>query len=296
MDSTRYQRTIAKTVVVEGIGYWSGHDVCVEFRPADADTGIVFVRRDLPGCPRIAAIVANRTETPLRTTLRFGDAGVDMIEHVMASLGGLQVDNCEVWVNRPEMPGCDGSSLPFVEALSDAQIVDQDAPRPRKVIRRILRLGNRQSWIQAGPCSLGPCSSEETILEYELDYGPASPIGHQRMKISFSPDCFRENLAASRTFLLEPEAAAIRARGLGRRATCKDLLVFGPDGPIDNPLRFVDECVRHKLLDMVGDLALAGCDLIGRFEAHRSGHRLNAELVQALLAEDESYQAKKRCA
>ena len=277
--------------MVEGFGYWSGRDVCVEFRPADAETGIVFVRRDLQGSPRIAATIANRLETPLRTTLRSGDAGVEMVEHVLASLGGLQIDNCEVRVDQPEMPGCDGSSLPFVEALTAAGIIEQDLPRPRKVIRQILRLGDGQSWIEARPCR-----SAETILQYELDYGEQSPIGHQLLELSLSPEGFRENLAASRTFLLEHEAAALQARGLGRRATCKDLLVFGPEGPIDNELRFADECVRHKLLDMVGDMALAGCDLVGRFEAHRSGHRLNAELVQALSAENQSCRVWKHCA
>ncbi len=98
------------------------------------------------------------------------------------------------------------------------------------------------------------------------------------------------NLAPSRTFMLEAEAAAMKAQGLGPRATCRDLLVFGSQGPIDNQLRFPDECVRHKLADMVGDLALAGCDLIGRFVAFRSGHRLNAELVRAILAQGEIQQ------
>jgi UDP-3-O-acyl-N-acetylglucosamine deacetylase len=105
------------------------------------------------------------------------------------------------------------------------------------------------------------------------------------------------NLAPSRTFLLEAEAEAIKALGLGQRATCKDLLIFGPRGPIDNQLRFPDECVRHKMVDMVGDLALAGCDLVGRFTAYRSGHRLNAELVRAVLAADsENSENLKRCA
>jgi len=151
MNPTRNQRTIAAPTVVEGVGYWSGEDVRVEFRPAEPDSGIVFVRADLPGCPRIAATVDNRTETPLRTTLRCGDARVDMVEHIMASLGGLHVDNCEVWVDRPEMPGCDGSALPFVDAILAARFVDQGAPRARKVVRQGIRLGDGQTWIEARP-------------------------------------------------------------------------------------------------------------------------------------------------
>ena len=268
----------------------------VELRPAEPDTGIVFVRRDLEGFPRIPAAVANRTETPLRTTLRTGGegsdgVGVDMVEHIMAGLAGLQVDNCELWVDQPEMPGCDGSSLPVVEALDAAGIVEQDAVRPQKIVRRVIRLGDQRSWIEARPCCSG-----KAIFQYELDYGSGNPIGHQTFEIALSPQAFRKELAPSRTFLLEREAAELQDRGLGLRATFRDLLVFGPDGPLDNRLRFADECVRHKLLDMVGDLALAGCDLVGRFLAYRSGHRLNAELVRAILAQGKCQEGLQRCA
>jgi len=214
-----------------------------------------------------------------------------MIEHVMAALAGLQIDNCQLWVDQQEMPGCDGSSLPFAEALAAAGIVRQDATRRQTIIRRPIRLGDAESWIEARPCCSG-----KTILQHELDYGSGNPIGRQTLEIALSPESFRQDLAASRTFVLEAEAAALRAQGLGRRTTCKDLLVFGPHGPIDNQLRFADECVRHKLLDMVGDLALAGCDLIGRFLACRSGHRLNAELVRAVLAQGQGQDGLKRCA
>jgi UDP-3-O-[3-hydroxymyristoyl] N-acetylglucosamine deacetylase len=288
---TRNQRTIAHPAVVRGIGYWSGRDVRVEFRPAKVHSGIVFVRDDLGGCPRIAATIENWNETSLRTNLRRRSVSVDMIEHIMAALAGLQIDNCELRVDQAEMPGCDGSSLPFVEALSAAGIVEQTAARRQRVIGEIIRLGNPQSWIEARPSCSG-----ETILKAEVDYGSGNPIGRQSLEISLSPEFFRDELAPSRTFVFQQEAATLRARGLGQRVTCKDLLVFGDDGPIDNSLRFADECVRHKLLDMVGDLALAGCDLIGRFVAYRSGHRLNAELVRAILDQGEAQRGLKRCA
>ncbi len=263
----------------------------MEFRPAEPDAGIVFVRRDLEGAPRVEATIAHHTETPLRTTLCAGDAGVDMVEHVMAALAGLQIDNCEVWVDRQEMPGCDGSAAPFVEALLAAGIAEHGAVRAQRVVRKVIRLGDEESWIEARPCCSG-----KTILQHELDYGSGSPIGRQSLEVVLSPELFEKRLASSRTFLLQHEAAALQARGLGRNVTCKDLLVFGPDGPIDSELRFPDECVRHKLLDMVGDLALAGCDLVGRFIAYRSGHRLNAEMVRAIAAEERNQQKFKRCA
>jgi len=287
----RKQQTIAGTAVVEGIGYWSGRDVRVEFRPAPPGTGIVFVRDDLPGWPRIPATVGHCTDIPLRTNLRCGAAGVDMIEHVMAALAGLRIDNCLVHVDGQEMPGCDGSCLPLVEALLGAGVVRQEADRPAWLVREPVRLGRDDAWIEARPCC-----SREPVLRYELDYGPGSPIGRQRLEVVLSPEVFCRELAPSRTFLLEEEALALKSRGLGRRATCRDLLVFGPKGPIDNPLRFPDECVRHKLLDMVGDLALAGCDLVGRIVAYRSGHRLNAGLVQAILAAARLPKRLKRCA
>ncbi len=291
MYSTRKQRTLVAPVMIEGVGYWSGHDVKVEFRPAPANTGIIFVRRDLPGSPRIAASIENRTETPLRTTLRAGNVSVEMIEHIMSALAGMQIDNCEIRVDRPEMPGMDGSSLPFVEAFQAAGIVEQDAVRTQKIIRRVIRLGDEQSWIEARPCCSG-----KMILQYELDYGSGNPIGRQSLEISLSPRFFHMNLAPSRTFLMESEAKIMKEHGLGERVTCKDLLVFDGKGPIDNQLRFPDECVRHKMVDMVGDLALAGCDLIGRFIAFRSGHRLNAELVQKIMGLEEAKETIKRCA
>jgi UDP-3-O-acyl N-acetylglucosamine deacetylase len=292
MYPLRKQHTITAPATIAGVGYWSGNDIKVEFRPAAANTGIVFVRRDLPGKPRIPASVHYRTDMPLRTNLCMGEASVEMIEHIMAALYGLQIDNCEIWVDHAEMPGMDGSSLPFVEALQAAGIVQQDALRPRKIIRRVIRHGNEKSWVEARPC----CSGKQ-ILQYELDYGSGNPIGRQSLELSLSPRFFHISLAPSRTFLLEAEARELAARGFGQRMTYSDLLVFGPEGLIDNQLRFPDECVRHKMVDMIGDLALAGCDLVGRFTAFRSGHRLNAELVRSLVdMEFENNDSAKKCA
>jgi UDP-3-O-[3-hydroxymyristoyl] N-acetylglucosamine deacetylase len=291
MYSTRKQRTLAAPVGIKGVGYWSGRDVSVEFRPAAADAGITFVRRDLPGRPTIAATVQNCAETPLRTTLCAGNVAVEMIEHIMAALAGMQIDNCQVWVDQREMPGMDGSSLPYVEAFEKAGIVEQNAIRAQKIIRQVVRHGDENNWIEARPCCSG-----KMILQYELDYGSGNPIGRQSLEISLSPRFFQMNLAPSRTFMLQAEALALKAQGLGQRVRCKDLLIFGANGPVENQLRFPDECVRHKIVDMVGDLALAGCDLVGRFIAFRSGHRLNAELVRKLTGVERSKEAQKRCA
>lgn len=280
MYALRRQRTVAKTAAVESFGYWSGRDVRLEFRPAAPNTGVTFVRSDLGPAARVRAVVGNRFEVPRRTVLRTGDVTVEMVEHVLAALYGLHVDNCEVWVDSQEMPACDGSSIAFVEALLAAGFETQNTTRRVLTVREVTRLGTRDSWVEARPNPSGTFS-----VKFELDYGPGNAVGRQELTLPITTDSFRRELAPSRTFLLKSEADWLLSQGLGKRVTSKDLLIFGPDGPIDNTLRYRDECVRHKALDLVGDLALADCDLVGHFVAHRSGHRLNADLVRALLSE-----------
>jgi UDP-3-O-acyl N-acetylglucosamine deacetylase len=291
MYAPRKQRTIREPVSLSGFGYWSGRDVKVEFRPAAEHSGVVFVRTDLARRPRVPALVAYRFETPRRTTLKAEGATVEMTEHVLAALFGLGIDNCEVWVDQPELPGCDGSSGPFVECLDRAGIVEQNTVQSQLIVREVTRVGNEESWIEARPATRG-----ELSMRYRLDYGIGSSIGRQTLNLSLTPAAFRDELAPCRTFMLKSEADWLLAQGLGKRATLKDLLIFGDDGPIENELRFRDECVRHKMLDLVGDLALAGCDLVGHFSAHRSGHRLNAELVSVLLKECERIEHRRRSA
>jgi UDP-3-O-[3-hydroxymyristoyl] N-acetylglucosamine deacetylase len=277
----RQQQTIAKPVAVEGFGFWSGCDVRVEFRPAAAGSGVRFVRADRADPPVIAATVANRVEVPRRTNLVAEDATVEMVEHVLAALAGLQIDNCEVWVDGAELPGCDGSSLLFTQAFDSVGRVRQSVVRQTLVVSHVTRLGNDTSWIEARP---NP--ADGLCLEYDLDYGTSGPIGRQRLKLSLSERAFRNELAAARTFLLKAEADQLRAEGLGQRVTWGDLLVFDQQGPVQNALRFPNECVRHKMLDLIGDLALAGCDIQGTVSAYRSGHRLNASLVKQLLQKE----------
>jgi UDP-3-O-acyl N-acetylglucosamine deacetylase len=282
----RPQYTLAAPVRLAGFGYWSGRDVHVEFRPAAPNTGIVFVRQDLAARPRIPARVDLRVETPRRTTLAAAGATVEMVEHVLASLAGLHIDNCEVWVDGAELPGLDGSSRPFVDALTTTSRVAQAVLRECLVVTRPLRVGDAQCWVEAHPDPRGALT-----LQYRLDYGPTGPIGRQQIDVCLSPHTFCTELAPARTFLLHEEALWLRQRGLGTRVSCSDLLVFDADGVVGNTLRFDNECVRHKTLDLVGDLALAGCDLRGRIVACRSGHRLNAALVRELLAQDQQLDA-----
>ncbi len=290
-SAPRKQRTIREPVSLTGFGYWSGKDVRVEFRPAAEHSGVIFVRTDLARRVQIPALVGNRFETPRRTTLKAQGATVEMTEHVLAALFGLGIDNCEVWVDQPELPGCDGSSQPFVECLDRAGVAEQNALRSQLIVREVTRVGNEETWIEARPAPRG-----ELTIRYRLDYGLGNGIGRQTLQLPLTPSTFREDLAACRTFMLKSEADWLLEQGLGRRATLKDLLIFDADGPIENELRFRDECARHKMLDLVGDLALAGCDIVGHFSAHRSGHRLNAELVRVLLKECERIEQRRRSA
>jgi UDP-3-O-[3-hydroxymyristoyl] N-acetylglucosamine deacetylase len=277
----RHQQTLAQVAEFSGFGYWSSKDVRVELRPAPIDSGLQFVRSDLAPHIRIAADARNRLEAPRRTTLASGTAQVEMVEHILAALYGLQIDNCEIWVDQPEMPGCDGSSQAIVAAIQAAGIAKQPAPAKRLVVSEVTRVGDDEAWVEARPHKLN-CLS----VRYRLDYGPECPIGRETIDLKLNPQSFSTELAPARTFVLEEEANWLRSRGLGTRVSNQDLLVFGPTGLIDNTLRFENECVRHKALDLVGDLALAGCEIVGHVIAHRSGHRLNAELVRMILQEN----------
>jgi UDP-3-O-[3-hydroxymyristoyl] N-acetylglucosamine deacetylase/3-hydroxyacyl-[acyl-carrier-protein] dehydratase len=274
----RPQRTLARSTEVRGIGFFHGNDVTLRFHPAPPDSGIVFERTDLAGRPTIPAQIAQVVPSQRRTTIQQGDAQVEMIEHVMAALSGMRIDNCRIEIDAPECPGCDGSSRDIVEAIETAGADEQERPRQALVIERSFTVREGDAILAAHPGS-----GEGLTLSYHLDYGSGSPIGSQSYLIDLSPSSFRSQLAGSRTFLLEAEAQALRAAGIGRRTTEADVLIFGRDGVVGNTLRFPDEPARHKVLDMVGDLALLGMDLHGFVVAHRSGHTANAALVRRLL-------------
>jgi UDP-3-O-acyl N-acetylglucosamine deacetylase len=287
MSAARRQRTISRPTTAEGFGYFSGQDVRVEFRPASVGTGVTFVRRDLQTKVRIPARPEQRIDMPRRTTLEADGVRVEMVEHILAALAGLAIDNCEVWVDAAEMPGCDGSALPFVEALDSAGIVEQGAPVRRLVVNRTIRVGDKDNWIEARPAR-----SDGLSISFELDYGSEGPIGRQCFALDVTPESFCSELACCRTFIMQNVAQAMVAQGMGLRVTPQDLLIFGPNGALDNELRFPDECVRHKVLDVVGDLALTGCDVVAQVVAYRSGHQLHAALAQQLLEHAHAMRAR----
>ena len=250
----------------------------LQFKPAAENTGIVFRRAGAADSPRVGADIANRVEGPRRTTLVKDGCSFEMVEHVLSALAGLQIDNCEVISDRAEMPGMDGSSLPFVEALMKAGIVQQDAQRHVTRVIESVRVGDDHSWVQ-----IEPSEGDRFELCYQLDYSTCSSIGQQTYSSTFGIDDYRSSIAPARTFVLKSEADQLLRQGLGARVTYNDILIFDNSGPIGNQLRFSDECARHKLLDMIGDFSLLGTDIIGKFTAFKSGHRLNSQVVFELL-------------
>jgi len=280
MFHSRPQQTLRRPIEVVGFGYWSGKEIHVEFRPASVDSGITFVRDDLGPEASIPARVEYRTEVPRRTNLSFEGVQVEMVEHIMAALAGLQIDNCEVGVDQAEMPGCDGSAIDFVDALLGVGLQQQEEEISHLEITETIRLTNGEAWIEAHPVADGSYS-----VEFELDYPEDSVIGRQSVAVEVTPERFCRELAPCRTFVLQREAEAMVRRGLGSHVTPRDLLIFGEQGVVGNELRFENECARHKALDLIGDLALTGHTIVGRIVAHRSGHKLNAKLAQELVTQ-----------
>lgn len=275
----RNQNTIARPATVEGIGFLGGADILLKFFPAPANHGITFLRTDIPDAEPIPALVEYAIPRGRRTAIASHGLTVEMIEHVMAALAGLQIDNCRVELNSFEPPGCDGSSQRFVEALLESGKLQQNAQRE---VIEIPGLVTAEAEDHRSSIAAATATAPGLTIGFELDYGPDAPIPRQRASFEITPETFVSEIAHSRTFLLEQEADALRKQGLGARLTYRDLIIWGPQGVIDNELRTPDECVRHKILDCVGDLALIGADLQGKIECWRSGHLLNAEIVRRI--------------
>lgn len=272
------QRTIEKPAEIRGRGLFTGDEVSLRFKPAPPDSGIIFVRLDTQIPTRIKAHVRNVTKRARRSALRNGTHAIETVEHCLAALHGLGIDNIEIELNAGELPGGDGSSQCFVDAIEEAGIVEQSAHRRPIVISETIRVADGGAELIAVP---GP--TDRLDILYDLDYGPESDIPRQFLAITLSESAFRNDIARARTFLLEEEARQFQAAGMGKHLTFADIVVIGKEGVIDNEFRYPDECVRHKVLDLIGDIYLAGRPIHGKIIATRSGHALNHALVRSLL-------------
>ena len=275
------QQTLSRPALIAGHGLFHGIDVKVRLRPAEPGTGIVFRRVDLKDRPEVAAHVDNVRSAARRTVLasRSG-AVVETVEHLMAALAGLQVDNCLVEIDAVEVPAVDGSSMPFCEAILAAGLTQQSTERSLLTVEESHGVNDRagEQWIE-----VIPAYDENATIDYRLDYGPEAVITSQSFSVELTPEAFLRDIAAARTFVLEHEVAALQQMGFGRHLTGRDLVVFDADGSvIDNKLRWQDAPVRHKILDCIGDLALSGRVFVGRVVARRSGHKLNHVMAKSL--------------
>jgi UDP-3-O-[3-hydroxymyristoyl] N-acetylglucosamine deacetylase / 3-hydroxyacyl-[acyl-carrier-protein] dehydratase len=284
MPVTARQTTFSREASFEGPGLFSGETTRLTFAPAGPGSGITFVREQDGKVATIPALVQNVLKRPRRTCLRNGTLFVETVEHCMAALAGMGVCNAVVRVSgghTGELPGGDGSSRPFVEAIQEAGLAEQDAPLEPLVIRKPVQVSAEGATLAALP---GPTDRLEVIYDFEAP----PPVGRQTISFRLGDDDFVHNLAPARTFVWENEAKELRARGLGKHLTPKELLVISPTGPIDNTFRFADECGRHKVLDLIGDLFLVGRPIRGRIVAYKSGHHLNHLLAKKLLEQEEA--------
>jgi len=271
------QKTIAKAISLESVGLHTGNKSKIILKPAPANSGINFIRVDLANNVIIRPIVENVLDlarSPRRTSIGFEGTEIHTIEHLMATLFSLGVDNLYIELNNNELPGLDGSAKEFVEAIERVGIKELDAEKDPFALKEAIFIEDGDSLIAAIP-------SNELRISYTLDYQ------HPHLKSQFfdmviNADTFKEHIANARTFCLEEEANVLKEHGLGNGADYSNTIVVGENGVIKNKLRFEDEFVRHKVLDLIGDLSLIGVPLKARIIALKSGHNLNAKLLKRI--------------
>lgn len=278
------QRTLKSAIGCVGVGVHSGHTVNLTIRPAETNHGIVFRRTDIG--QDIQASYDNVDDTRLCTVLGSGANRVGTVEHIMAAFSAMAIDNALVEVDGPEIPILDGSAAPFVFLLDCAGTVEQTAPRHAIEVRRTVHVSAGESWAELRPLAPLTRAMAPTLeMDLTIDFA-AQAIGRQSASLRLTADSFRYEIAAARTFAQAAEVEQLQAAGLARGGSLDNAIVV--DGAnILNPggLRMANEFANHKLVDAVGDLALAGARLHARFVAHRPGHDLNNRLLRTLLAD-----------
>lgn len=272
------QRTIKNAVTVSGTGLQTGKAVSMTLKPSPAGSGINFIRTDLANRPllNVGSLDLNGGlfNFARRTTLGTGPLQIQTTEHLLAALSGLSIDNIVVELDNEELPGLDGSAKDFVGLIKSAGYLEQDKAKSVLDIKETVRCERDGASLEIVP-------ADSFKISYTLDY-PDPVLGKQSLDITVTEDTFTSQIAPARTFCLQKEAKALLALGLGKGANYKNTLVLGPNGPVDNELRFSDEPVRHKVLDLIGDLYLLGMRINGHVTAIKSGHKLNMEMVRKL--------------
>jgi len=278
------QHTIASEAHIKGVGLHTANKVNVTFKPAEANAGVSFIRTDLPDRPIIKASLDSlipKVSSIRRSSIGLGEIQIYTIEHLMATLQGMGIDNICIEIDNNELPGMDGSGLSFFEVLSKAGLQEQDAPQQFFAIKEPI-------YVEDDSCSIVALPSAEYKISYTLSYNhPMLKSGF--LELSITPETFRKELVGARTFCLEEEAQELQKQGLGKGASYENTLVVGKSGVIKNKLRFEDEFTRHKILDLLGDLYIIGHPIKAHIIALKSGHSLNLKLVKKILQQKEKF-------
>lgn len=277
------QQTIRRPVFCAGIGLHSGEPVSLWLRPAAPNSGITFVKQTPAGAISLEARVNQVSQTRLATSLGQGDRVVHTVEHLLAAVSGMRIDNLVVELNASEIPIMDGSSQPFVVAIEEAGVVQQRAPRSICTITRPFEVRDGDGWMAAAPAA-----GLEIHNTVEYDH-PA--IGRQVFEYrDDGPSVFAATLAGARTFGFVADVEHLKASGYIQGGSLDNAVVVGPRGVVNREgLRWPDEFVRHKTLDLLGDLTLLGWPLRGRISAHKAGHRLHAKFAAYLTSHPECW-------
>jgi UDP-3-O-[3-hydroxymyristoyl] N-acetylglucosamine deacetylase len=275
-----FQKTVKNIIEFSGIGLHTGARARVRVRPSGADTGIRFVRKDLPGAPPIRAWVSNVVATSYATTLGSKGVTVSTVEHLMAAFYGMGVDNVLVEIEGPEIPVLDGSAAPFVEMIEDAGLKILRSPKRYMVIKKPIKVSGEGKFIH-----LLPSPEQGFTIDYTIDFAhPYLAKQSFSMSLSSPGKIFSREVARARTFGFLHEVELLRANGLAKGGSLNNAVVVGERDILNEEgLRYPDEFVRHKVLDSMGDLALIGVSIIGHIKAHRAGHSLNHKLAQKAL-------------
>ncbi len=273
MGNVESQQTLQSEVTISGKGLMLGEPVTLTIKPAPANSGIVFQRIDKPGTPEVKVCPENCAEVlPRCTSLQHGDTTISSIEHLLSALGGLKIDNARVELDAQEPPGLDGSALPYVAKIQEVGLAAQDAPR------RFIEVSDPFA-VCDGNKQLIFLPSDTFEVTFAYDHPNTIP---QFVTWEMTEDTYIREIAPARSFCFEAEIEALQSLGIGKGASYENVVVIKPDGQTSSELRFKDEFVRHKTLDLIGDLYLAGYLPKARVIAMRSGHTFHAEFVQTL--------------
>jgi UDP-3-O-[3-hydroxymyristoyl] N-acetylglucosamine deacetylase len=275
------QRTLKRSITCAGIGLHSGKKVTLSLKPAAADSGIRFRRTDLGGL-EIPATVENLGTVAYATQLRSGDARVETVEHILAALVSARVDNAIIELNTPEVPIMDGSSAPFIFLVQECGIRALAESRRYLKVLRPVSLARGDKHIALYP-------SDQFRVSYTISFDHPL-LRHQTKTMTMSEDTFIDEIAPARTFTFLKEVEMLRQNGLALGGSLDNAIVIGDTGVLNSSLRYEDEFVRHKILDLIGDLALVGHPVVAHAVVHRGGHALHTELAAALLTDREAWQ------